>query len=106
LAATRAAPVTTDLSAIIPVLEGRDLVPNYTWRSFPPQANHYDRRTQIFPAEAARFSISESWTLGNVVVDALDQGKRDLDALRLYDLDGSDRAWATAAGLPVYAHVV
>jgi hypothetical protein len=61
---------------------------------------------KYFLTEAARFSISESWTLANVVVDALEQGKRDLDALRLYDLDGSDRAWATAAGLPVYAHVV
>lgn len=41
-------------------------------------------------------------TLATVVVGALEQGKRDLAALRLYDYDHGDRAWTMAAGLPVY----
>jgi glycogen debranching enzyme len=36
------------------------------------------------------------------VVGALEQAKRDLASLRLYDLDRGERAWTTAAGLPVY----
>jgi glycogen debranching enzyme len=37
-----------------------------------------------------------------VVIRALEQGKRDLAALRLFDFDSDDRAWTTAAGLPIY----
>ena len=44
----------------------------------------------------------EEHTLTSVVVGALEQAKRDLAALRLYDLDLAPRAWITAAGLPVY----
>jgi glycogen debranching enzyme len=36
------------------------------------------------------------------VVHTLEQAKVDLAALRLYDLDESDRAWVMAAGLPIY----
>jgi glycogen debranching enzyme len=43
-----------------------------------------------------------SGTLSPVVVGALEQAKRDLAALRLSDLDAGERAWTTAAGLPVY----
>jgi glycogen debranching enzyme len=56
----------------------------------------------MFLAEATRFSSPGSATLSSVVVGALEQGKRDLAALRLYDLDTDDRAWTTAAGLPTY----
>ncbi|RWE53925.1 glycogen debranching N-terminal domain-containing protein [Mesorhizobium sp.] len=87
---------------IIPVMEGRDLLSSYRCRSFSPQANDYDRRTQRFLSDAPRFSSPESTTLANVVIGALEQAKRDLDALRLYDLDCAERAWTTAAGLPVY----
>jgi hypothetical protein len=87
---------------IIPVIEGSELTPRYTCRSFSPQANEYDRRTQIFLGEASRFSSPESDTLSGVVIGALEQGKRDLAALRLFDLDSDDRAWTTAAGLPIY----
>jgi glycogen debranching enzyme len=86
----------------IPAIEKRELHPTYRCRSFSPQDNEYDRRTRIFFAQATRFSGPESGTLANVVTGALEQSKRDLDALRLYDLDASDRAWTTAAGLPVY----
>ena len=37
-----------------------------------------------------------------VVVGALEQAKRDLASLRLFDLDTGDRAWTVAAGLPLY----
>ena len=40
--------------------------------------------------------------MSGVVVGALEQGKRDLAALRLFDLDSGDRAWTVAAGLPFY----
>lgn len=86
----------------IPRVEGRDLLPAYRCRSFSPRDNDYDRRSRIFLTEATRFSTRESGTLANVVTGALEQSKRDLDALRLYDLDTSERAWTTAAGLPVY----
>jgi glycogen debranching enzyme len=86
----------------IPVIEGRELTPRYGCRSFSSQNNEYDRRTGLFLDEATRFSSPESPTLSPVVVGALEQGKRDLAALRLYDLDGGDRAWTTAAGLPMY----
>jgi glycogen debranching enzyme len=52
--------------------------------------------------EATRFETSESVTLANVVIGTLEQGKRDLDALRLHDLDTAERAWTIAAGLPTY----
>jgi glycogen debranching enzyme len=87
---------------IIPMIEDRDLAPRYGCRSFTRQSNEYDRRTRIFMSEAARFSSAESGTLSDVVVGALEQGKRDLAALRLYDLDTVERAWTTAAGLPTY----
>lgn len=86
----------------VPSIEGRDLPPTYKCRSFSPQDNDYDRLSRLFLTEATGFSSPQSTTLANVVIGALEQGKRDLDTLRLYDLDVSDRAWTTAAGLPVY----
>jgi glycogen debranching enzyme len=86
----------------VAVIDGRDMHPIYGCRSFRPRANDYDRSTQVFMKEATRFASSESMTLANVVIGTLEQGKRDLDALRLHDLDTAERAWTTAAGLPVY----
>ncbi len=40
--------------------------------------------------------------LTHVVVGALEQAKRDLAALRLFDLDAGPDAWTVAAGLPLY----
>jgi glycogen debranching enzyme len=53
-------------------------------------------------AEESRFSTRESETLAPVVGKALKQGKRDLAALRLFDLDRKDGGWVPAAGLPLY----
>jgi glycogen debranching enzyme len=86
----------------MPVIEGRELPPLYLCRSFERPDNDYERKTQIFLGEATAFSSGESGTLASVVVGALEQGKRDLAALRLFDLDSGDRAWTLAAGLPFY----
>lgn len=55
-----------------------------------------------FPREGHAFSSAESGTLAPVVVGALEQGKKDLAALRLFDLDRGAQAWTVAAGLPLY----
>ena len=61
-----------------------------------PAARAFPRRGD------ARSTTPESATLAPVVVGALEQAKRDLAALRLYDLDHGERAWTMAAGLPIY----
>ena len=87
---------------LIPELESRRLTPRYGCRSFEAPDNPYDRRTAIFLDEATTFSSRESGTLAPVVIGALEQGKHDLAALRLFDLDVGERAWTPAAGLPLY----
>ena len=86
----------------IPEIEEQQLLPQYQCRSFFTADNDFERKTAIFMSEATRFSNAESQTLAPVVVGALEQGKRDLAALRLFDLDTGDRAWTVAAGLPLY----
>jgi glycogen debranching enzyme len=86
----------------IPELDGRRLPPRYRCRSFDAPDNPYERRTAEFLNDATRFSSGESSTLASTVVGALEQGKRDLAALRLFDLDTGERAWTVAAGLPLY----
>ncbi|HYD86557.1 MAG TPA: glycogen debranching N-terminal domain-containing protein [Vitreimonas sp.] len=85
-----------------PIIENERMSPRYGCRSFASQDNDYDRRSRIFLDESTRFASAESDALSGVVVGALEQGKRDLAALRLFDLDCNDRAWITAAGLPLY----
>jgi glycogen debranching enzyme len=87
---------------LIPFIDGRWLKPLYGCRSFAGARNEYDRRRKIFLTEATSFHAPRSETLTPVVVGALEQAKRDLACLRLYDLDRGERAWTTAAGLPVY----
>ncbi|CAN7421708.1 amylo-alpha-1,6-glucosidase [Brevundimonas sp. LjRoot202] len=87
---------------LIPEIESRRLAPRYGCRSFEAPDNPYERRTAIFLDEATRFSSRESGTLAPVVIGALEQGKHDLAALRLFDLDVGERAWTPAAGLPLY----
>ena len=88
--------------SLIPFIDGQWLKPLYDCRSFAGTHNEYDRRRKIFLSEATRFTAPQGNTLTNVVVGALEQAKRDLAALRLYDLDHGERAWTLAAGLPVY----
>jgi glycogen debranching enzyme len=86
----------------IPFIDGRRLNNIYGCRSFNKTPNQYDYRRSVFLNEATRFSTAESETLGSVVSGALIQAKRDLAALRLYDLDIHEHAWLMAAGLPIY----
>ena len=86
----------------IPEIEEQQLLPQYQCRSFFTADNDFERKTAIFMSEATRFSNAESQTLAPVVIGALEQGKRDLASLRLFDLDTGDRAWTVAAGLPLY----
>lgn len=85
-----------------PIFEDLEFAPRYGCRSFAAQDNAYDRTSQRFLADATRFSSPESPTLSHAVVGALEQGKRDLAALRLFDFDRGEHAWLVAAGLPLY----
>ena len=87
---------------LIPFIDGQWLKQLYGCRSFAGTHNEYDRRRKIFLSEATRFRAPQSETLTPVVVGALEQAKRDLASLRLYDLDHGERAWTMAAGLPIY----
>jgi glycogen debranching enzyme len=87
---------------LIPFIDGRWLETNYGCRSFAGTRNEYDRRRRIYLTEATRFRAPRDETLTPVVVGALEQAKRDLASLRLYNLDHGERAWTTAAGLPIY----
>ncbi|HEY7410582.1 MAG TPA: glycogen debranching N-terminal domain-containing protein [Vicinamibacteria bacterium] len=86
----------------IPVLEGEPVEPGYGCRSFGGSASPYDRRREVFLEESTSFSTRESETLAAVVIGAVEQAKRDLESLRLPDLDVDARAWTMAAGLPLY----
>ena len=87
---------------LIPHIDGMSMEPLYACRSFTGVRNEHDRRREIFLAEAASFTTPETETLAPVVVATLEQARRDLASLRLYDLDRDERAWTMAAGLPVY----
>src|SRR5918997_6504543 len=87
---------------LIPFIDGRWLRTHYGCRSFAGTHNEYDRRRKIFLSEATRFTAPQSETLTHVVTGALEQARRDLAALRLYDLDRGERAWTTSAGLPIF----
>ena len=87
---------------LIPLIDGKTLQPLYGCRSFGGIHNEHDRRRQIFLSEATQFTAPQSETLTQSVVGTLEQAKRDLAALRLYDLDQGERGWTMAAGLPIY----
>ena len=87
---------------LIPYIDGKTLQPLYGCRSFTGTHNEYDRRRIIFLSEATRFTAPNDNSLTNVVVGALEQARRDLVSLRLYDLDHGERAWTMAAGLPIF----
>jgi glycogen debranching enzyme len=76
--------------------------PSYRCLSFGGIRNEQDRRREIYLQESTAFSSSGSDSLAPVVVAALEQAKRDLAGLRLYDLDHNERAWTMAAGFPIY----
>lgn len=88
---------------IIPLIDGQKLQPLYGCRSFNAFGRtRFDERRQKFLDEATAVESPGSGTLSSVVVEAAEQAKRDLAALRLYDLDHGEHAWIAAAGLPIY----
>jgi glycogen debranching enzyme len=65
-----------------------------------------EQKRLTFLEESTSFSSPENRTLTATVLGTLDQSKRDLAALRLYDLDRKDGTWTLAAGLPTYVALV
>lgn len=85
-----------------PVFEGKKMPPLYGCRQFFDANNELDRKRRIFLNESTQFETEQNPTLARVVDNALFQAKADLASLRLHDMDRDDRAWVTAAGLPIY----
>jgi glycogen debranching enzyme len=84
------------------LIDGTWLEPLYHCGSFHVTHNERDERRRLFLDDATGFASLESDTLAPVVVGALEQARRDLLGLRLYDLDRDERTWTMAAGLPIY----
>lgn len=83
-------------------LDGRDL--NHSSGSLSSQKER-EARNAKFMTESARLSPPGASTYSTLVVNTLQRSKRDLAALRLFDLDGRNEAgetWIPAAGLPTY----
>jgi glycogen debranching enzyme len=87
---------------VVPVIDGEELVSQYHCRTSAPRAGVYDTRRHTFLRDSTAVSAPMMNTLTPVVVGALEQGRRDLAALRLHDANHGERAWTMAAGLPVY----
>jgi glycogen debranching enzyme len=87
---------------LIPHIEGEEMPPLYRCRSFGDPESEYGQLRDLFLREATSFTSPCSETLSEEVVTALEQAKRDLADLRLYDLDKGKQAWTMAAGLPAY----
>lgn len=85
-----------------PVFEGKMKRPLYGCREFFGSHNDLERKRAIFLNESTHFQTTNEPALAPVVETALHQAKHDLAALRIPDLDHSDRAWIPAAGLPIY----
>lgn len=77
------------------------LSPAECW-SFAAERSDFDRLRGLYLGDATGFQSPTSQTLTPIVIGTLEQAKRDLAALRLYDLDQGERAWVPAAGLPIY----
>ena len=88
--------------SFIPYIEDEPMPAGYPCRSFFGVHHDYDARREAFLNESTIATTPESQTLSAVVVNTLEQAKRDLASLRLYDLDHGDRSWTMAAGLPIY----
>lgn len=87
---------------VIGHIDGETLAPQYPCRAFVGAHTDRDVKRGTFHHYATSFSAPASDTLTHVVVETLEQAKRDLVALRLYDLDEGERSWTMAAGLPLF----
>jgi glycogen debranching enzyme len=88
--------------SMLPFIDGEQTGAGYDCGSAGGRSNEYERRSRLFFEESTSFSTPETETLTPVVIGALDQARRDLAAMRLYDLDLDERGWTMAAGLPIY----
>ena len=84
-----------------PNIDGQELLPLYGCHDFFERRNQLDVARQHFLEQSTEFASSESHTLTSSVIAALEQAKRDLVSLRLFDLDHLP-GWTVAAGLPIY----
>lgn len=84
----------------IPRVDGKRMPPPQDCRAF----GHAARQTPValFLQEATQFDSPQGQGATTVVIEALAQARSDLAALRLPALDHGERAWTTAAGLPMY----
>ena len=86
----------------IPIVDDRELFPDHCCRFAPYVNGERQRKMEAFLDSAPTFASRESGTLADVVVASLEQSKRDLASLRIYDLDQGENAWIPAAGAPLY----
>jgi glycogen debranching enzyme len=73
-------------------------------RRVPPE-DQREPKVERFLRESAQLRSPASPTFPALVINTLERSRRDLAALRLFDLDGRDAAgdtWIPAAGLPTY----
>lgn len=102
----------------IPQIGGRLLPLQYSCGAFAhaasgqPESTWDAKREKFLLDGSSRFRcLAQEDTLTTLVLDVLNQSKRDLAALRLYDLDQEDSqsnardcedSWIVAAGIPTY----
>jgi glycogen debranching enzyme len=84
-------------------VEGRDLPLRYGCDGQPSTNGHAEQRT--FLTDSTKLSSPGSPRFPALVLETLGRSKKDLAALRLFDLDARDEAgetWIPAAGIPAY----
>jgi glycogen debranching enzyme len=86
----------------IPIVDGKRLEPGHIVCSFVPGNDVSDRLRQNFVRDATTFVTPRKGRLSHLVSRTLGRARRDLAALRLYDMDQNEHAWTVAAGLPIY----
>lgn len=86
----------------VPETEPLELLGGEAGTPFAESFDAWDERDRAFLDAAATFETAESRTLAPAVMATLDRARRDLAALRLYDLDDGRGGWTMAAGLPIY----
>lgn len=92
----------------IPAINGHALTMQYACAREHTNAD-WDSKRARFLEGSTRFSAPQDESHTLLVLDVLDRSKRDLAALRLYDLDldrtergGREQGWILAAGIPTY----
>ncbi|HTZ83542.1 MAG TPA: glycogen debranching N-terminal domain-containing protein [Candidatus Acidoferrales bacterium] len=87
---------------LIPVFDGKKILPLYDCRQFFGSRNELDRKRLTFLNESTSFATLNKEDLSATVESALRQAKADLASLRMPDMDHAENSWVMAAGLPIY----